>query len=127
MDARRFILRLVAGGYVFYIGIQLLQGYLSGVSEMNGTVSIIAGVLFLIFGAWSVLSALIPVVKNGGFISSSTGSADDEAVEDTDTEEVDVDETDAVEADVVEETEAEVEVEETEAEESDDAVTADEE
>ena len=125
MDARRFILRLVAGGYVFYIGIQLLQGYLSGASEMNGTVSIIAGVLFLVFGAWSVLSALIPVVKNGGFISSSTGSADDEAVEDTDTE--DVDETDAVEADVVEETEAEVEVEETEAEESDDAVTADEE
>lgn len=114
MDARRFILRLVAGGYVFYIGIQLLQGYLSGASEMNGTVSIIAGVLFLVFGAWSVLSALIPVVKNGGFIPSNTGSADD--AEETDAEEVDA-----------EESEAEVEVEETEAEESDDTVAVDEE
>lgn len=75
MDTRRFILRLVAGGYVLYLGIQLLQGYLNGSSDMNTTVTIGAGVLFLIFGAWSVLSAVIPIVKNGGFAEAETGDA----------------------------------------------------
>lgn len=102
MDTRRFILRLVAGGYVFYLGIQLIQGYLRGTSGMNGAVSIGVGALFLIFGGWSVLSGVIPVVKNGGFVTAGTDEdeADDAEAEDEETEsaetesaeEVDVDE-----------------------------------
>lgn len=87
MDTRRFILRLVAGGYVFYLGIQLIQGYLSGNSGMNATVSIGAGVLFLIFGGWSVLSGVIPVVKNGGFVTAGTDEAEDDETESVEDEE----------------------------------------
>lgn len=81
MDTRRFILRLVAGGYVFYLGIQLILGYLNGSNDMNVVVSIGIGALFLIFGGWSVLSAVIPVVKNGGFATEGNEDAD-EAEED---------------------------------------------
>lgn len=87
MDTRRFILRLVAGGYVFYLGIQLIQGYLSGNSGMNAAVSIGAGVLFLIFGGWSVLSGVIPVVKNGGFVTAGTDEAEDDETESVEDEE----------------------------------------
>lgn len=83
MDTRRFILRLVAGGYVFYLGVQLIQGYLNGTIEMNAMFSLGVGALFLIFGAWSVLSGVIPVVKNGGFIPASTGDAEEESDEET--------------------------------------------
>lgn len=86
MDTRRFILRLVAGGYVFYLGIQLIQGYLNGNSGMNGAVSIGVGALFLIFGGWSVLSGVIPVVKNGGFATASTDEAEGVEGEDDETE-----------------------------------------
>lgn len=88
MDTRRFILRLVAGGYVFYSGIQLIQGYLNGMIEMNAMFSLGIGALFLIFGAWSVLSGVIPVVKNGGFITTSTDDTTEESDEEADQTEV---------------------------------------
>ncbi len=94
MNNRTFILRLVAGAYVLYLGYQLLADYFKGITEGNAAVSIGGGVLFLIFGAWCVLSALVPLFKNGGFMpTGSEGTAEDseEVAEDEDAEAADVD------------------------------------
>lgn len=96
MNNKTFILRLVAGAYVLYLGYQLLADYFKGVSEGSAAVSIGGGVLFLIFGAWCLLSALVPVFKNGGFMPTGTeetaedteDAAEDEEAEDVEAEDV---------------------------------------
>lgn len=87
MDTRRIILRLVAGGYLVYLGYQLLSGYLKGAEVGNPAVSIAGGVLFLIVGAWCVLSVLVPMIKNGGF-PQQAADTDTEAVIDEDADAV---------------------------------------
>lgn len=88
MDTRRIILRLVAGGYLVYLGYQLLSGYLKGAEVGNPAVSIAGGVLFLIVGAWCVLSVVVPMIKNGGFpqqeADTDTEDMSDEEMSDID-------------------------------------------
>ena len=54
----RYILRVLVGGYVAYLGWQLVQSYIDG-SASSKVLAIVAGVAFLLLGGalaiWSVI------------------------------------------------------------------------
>ena len=54
----RYLIRILVGGYVAYLGWQLLQSYIKGTAS-SAAVAIIFGALFLLLGGglavWSVL------------------------------------------------------------------------
>lgn len=96
-------LRIIAGGYLAYLGFNLLKNVIAGKPE-NSLIFIICGVLFLVIG----LGYLVKAIKQY--------RAYEEPVyeEDEDTENENIESEDA-EEDIDEEAEASVEDEETEA------------
>ena len=61
-DKARRTLYLVAGMYVFYLGVKLMIGFIQK-SEGNPTVSIIGGVLFLAVGGWLIVDYVVKTVR----------------------------------------------------------------
>lgn len=60
-DKTRRALYVVAGGYLVYLGIQLLSNRNSG--EMNATVSLIGGILFCLFGAGLIVDFIRNILR----------------------------------------------------------------
>ena len=105
MSNRTVILRLVAGGYVFYLGMQLMKGYLSGAETGNPMVSLIGGIVFLLAGAFFVFTGLRGVVKNfKEFQEVPADAYEEDTTVDVEAEDVGA-EDDTESAEVVEETE----------------------
>lgn len=61
-DKARRTLYLVAGMYVFYLGVKLMIGFIQK-SEGNPIVSLIGGVLFLAVGGWLIVDYIVKTVK----------------------------------------------------------------
>lgn len=61
-DRARRTLYLVAGMYVFYLGIKLIVGFANG-AEGNPTVSLVGGILFLVAGGWPIVDYIIKTIK----------------------------------------------------------------
>jgi len=108
MSTRTIILRLVAGAYVFYLGMQLLKGYMSGAETGNPIVSLIGGIVFLAAGAFFVFTGIRGVAKNFKEFQEvpEDANADGEVEVEAEAEEVEESE---VEAEVVEEVVADAE------------------
>ena len=62
-DRARRTLYLVAGMYVFYLGIKLIVGFVNG-AEGNPIVSLIGGILFLGAGGWLIVDYVIKTIKH---------------------------------------------------------------
>ena len=61
-DKARRTLYLVAGMYIFYLGIKLVIGFVNG-AEGNPIVSIAGGALFLLAGGWLIVDYIVKTVK----------------------------------------------------------------
>ena len=61
-DRARRTLYLVAGMYVFYLGIKLIVGFANGI-EGNPIVSLVGGILFLGAGGWLIVDYIIKTIK----------------------------------------------------------------
>ena len=107
MSTRTVILRLIAGGYVFYLGLQLLKGYMSGAEAGNPVVSLIGGILFLAAGAFFVFTGIRGVVKNFKEFQEVPADAYEEQVEAdaAEVEDAEAEVTEEIPADEVVETE----------------------
>lgn len=60
-DKTRRALYVVAGGYLVYLGIQLLANRSSG--EMNVTISTIGGILFCLFGVGLIVDFVRHLIR----------------------------------------------------------------
>ena len=62
-DRARRTLYLVAGMYVFYLGIKLIVGFANG-AEGNPIVSLAGGILFLGAGGWLIVDYIIKTIRS---------------------------------------------------------------
>ena len=58
----RFTLYLVAGIYIIYLGIKLMNGYINGEGG-NPTVSLIGGIAYLVVGAVLFVTSIVKMVR----------------------------------------------------------------
>lgn len=81
----RTIIRLIAGGYICYLGYQLIKGYLYPTEETGDPVwfMMLFGVLFLAIGAFLIVNA----IKNAAAAKSEEESDEGEPNETDDTNE----------------------------------------
>lgn len=59
-----YYIRILAGGYILYLGVQLISGYLKGEAEMNAIVLWVSAILFIIAGAFFAGSSLLYLYRH---------------------------------------------------------------
>ena len=62
------VFRVIAGGYLIYLGVQLIRdGLLTGSMQGNARIlGILASALFIVFGAFFAIHAIVFMTKNSG-------------------------------------------------------------
>lgn len=59
-----YIIRIIAGGYIAYIGITLFIGMLNGENTMNPIVSTLFSIVFLGCGGYFAISSILGLAKD---------------------------------------------------------------
>lgn len=59
-----YYIRILAGGYILYLGIQLISGYLKGEAEMNAIVLLASAIVFIIAGAYFAGSSILYLYRH---------------------------------------------------------------
>ncbi len=81
------VIRLIAGGYIAYLGYNLVRDVVAGEEETsNPTLFMIIGIVFIILGAFIIIDMIRKQMKDSGEEEDEETSADETAIEETEEE-----------------------------------------